>query len=191
MTEKQLCLASRSPRRIELMQRIGLEVFVCPTDVDENVTGTARQRVELLARRKALHVANGLSNALVIGADTLVSIGDQILGKPCDEQEAFQMLKSLCGNWHTVYTGVCVTDSDTGRILSCAESTRVHMQALTDQQIWSYIKSGEPMDKAGAYGIQEKGGSIVDRIEGDFYNVMGLPLVRVRNLLEKMGVSVF
>lgn len=188
--DRPLYLASASPRRIELVRQLGLHARVCPADVDESAEGNPGKRVLELARRKALHVAGQHQRGLVLGADTLVSIGRRVLGKPRDEEQAFEMLRALCGHWHRVYTGVCLADCQDGRVACAVESAMVHMLHLSDEEIFSYIRSGEPMDKAGAYGIQGLGGSIVDCIRGDYYAVMGLPLAKTRQLLGLMGVSV-
>ena len=188
---RTLYLASQSPRRVELMAQMGLSVVIQPANVDENAEGTPDKQVEELACRKALHVASLYEEGLVLAADTLVSIDGKVLGKPKDEEDALSMLKLLSGNWHTVYTGVCLVDCKSGKMQHFADAARVHMQKASDEELRAYIASGEPMDKAGAYGIQGLGGCLVDRIEGDYYTVMGLPLARTRLLLKEMGVSVF
>ena len=186
--DRPLYLASASPRRIELVRQLGLHARVCPADVDESAEGSPGKRVLELARRKALHVAGQHQRGLVLGADTLVSIGRRVLGKPRDEEQAFEMLRALCGHWHRVYTGVCLADCQDGRVACAVESAMVHMLHLSDEEVFSYIRSGEPMDKAGAYGIQGRGALLVEKIHGDFFNVMGLPVLRLSRMLLPLGV---
>jgi septum formation protein len=142
---------------------------------------------ERLARGKAAVIAAAEPDALVIGADTIVVIDDRILNKPADAAEALSMLRRLRGRMHQVHTAVCVMWGDT--VVSGVETARVRFRALTDAELLAYIATGEPMDKAGAYGIQGFGATIVDRIEGDFFAVMGLPLVRLIGLMRAAGVS--
>jgi septum formation protein len=143
--------------------------------------------VARLARGKAAAVAEADPDALVIGADTVVVIDDRILNKPVDPAEALSMLRRLRGRTHQVHTAVCITWG--GRVVSGVETVRVRFRAMTDAELLAYIATGEPMDKAGAYGIQGYGATIVDRIDGDFFAVMGLPLVRLVALLREVGVS--
>ena len=145
------------------------------------------QCVERLAREKAAVIAEADPDALVIGADTIVVIDDRILNKPADAAEALSMLRRLRGRTHQVHTAVCITWGD--RVVSGVETVRVRFRAMTDAELLAYIATGEPMDKAGAYGIQGYGATIVDRIEGDFFAVMGLPVVRLVALLREVGVS--
>jgi septum formation protein len=142
---------------------------------------------ERLARGKAAAIAVLEPDALVIGADTIVVIDDRILNKPTDAAEALSMLRRLRGRVHQVHTAVCVRWGDT--VVSGVETVRVRFRALTDAELFAYIATGEPMDKAGAYGIQGFGATIVDRIEGDFFAVMGLPLVRLVGLMRAAGVE--
>ncbi len=186
----QLYLASASPRRIELLGQMGIKCTVSPANVDEHAEGEPESVVRELARRKAAHVAAQHGQGLVLAADTIVYAEGRKLGKPRDMEDALRMLRLLSGKWHRVYTGVCLVDCRTGRTLDFADCARVHMQDLTQEEMRAYVSSGEPMDKAGAYGIQGLGGCLVDAIEGDFYTVMGLPLARTRLLLKEMGVNV-
>jgi septum formation protein len=143
--------------------------------------------VERLARGKAAAIAEADPDALVIGADTIVVIDDRILNKPADAAEALSMLRRLRGRTHQVHTAVCIAWGE--RVVSGIETVRVRFRAMTDAELLAYIATGEPMDKAGAYGIQGYGATIVDRIEGDFFAVMGLPVVRLVALLREVGVS--
>lgn len=185
-----LYLASGSPRRKELLTQLGVPFTIRTADVDETVLGSASQRVLELAQRKALAVAKELQgqDAFILGADTLVANENMIFGKPVDKEDAAAMLRTLSGSWHSVYTGVCLIRASDMQCSAFVQETRVHMVALSQAEITEYIQTGEPMDKAGAYGIQGFGGSLIDRIEGDYYTVMGLPLAQVRSLLCRAGI---
>lgn len=180
-----LILASGSPRRKEILDTMGLIYDVDVSDADECCTGTPEDMVLALSRRKAEAVAVRHRHALVLAADTLV-FGDAVLGKPKDEDEAQRMLASLSGRWHSVYTGVALMDTGSGRLLSRFDVTRVHVVPLSRAEIDAYVKTGEPLDKAGAYGIQGRGGMLIDRIEGSYSNVVGLPMALVRSMLMEM-----
>lgn len=182
-------LASQSPRRRDLLNLIGIAHTVRPADVDESPMPNEPPLavVERLARAKARRIAAAEANALVIGADTIVVIDDHILNKPADANDARRMLSTLQGRRHDVYTAVCVTLG--GREAAGVEDTGVWFRPLSDAEIDAYIATGEPMDKAGAYGIQGYGATIVERVEGDFFTVVGLPLVRLTRLLVEIGVT--
>ena len=177
-----LILASGSPRRKEILDTMGLEFSVDVSDADESFAGTPEEMVLELSRRKAQAVASRHSGAIILAADTLV-YGDEVLGKPHSAEEAKRMLAGLSGRWHSVYTGVTMIDTRSGKTLSRADVTRVHFVALTAQDIDAYVATGEPLDKAGAYGIQGRGGMFIDRIEGSYSNVVGLPMALVRSML--------
>ena len=179
----QLILASASPRRRELLGRMGYSFEICAPDVDEHVEGRAQDVVCTLAVRKARAAAAQFAQGVIIAADTLVSLDEKPLGKPVDEADAFAMLHALSNRSHMVYTGVCLRDAATGRESVEVIGTVVHFRALSDQQIWDYIRTGEPMDKAGAYGIQGGAGAFVDRLDGPFENVMGFPVDDVERML--------
>jgi len=177
-------LASASPRRKQLMAQIGIACEIIESNVDETAIGAAKSQVEELALRKACAVCGKVAGeAVVIAADTLVALDDEVLGKPTDRAEAFAMLSALAGRRHTVYTGVAVVKLDAAgaavRTISFVEATDVFFRPLTDDEINAYIDTGEPFDKAGAYGAQERGGTLVSRIEGDYFAVVGLPLARL------------
>jgi septum formation protein len=181
-------LASASPRRHQLLKMIGLEHQVIPANVDENVESdmNAVQTAEHLAQIKGHHVASSHPGNLIISADTIVVTDQGILGKPVDEQHAFEMLRYLSGRTHTVITGVALAVSKNGTLQNeiFHESTLVTFDHLSDNEILAYIKTGSPFDKAGSYGIQDDLGSLfVKRIEGDYYNVVGLP---VQHLYRKL-----
>ncbi len=169
-------LASASPRRKELLTLAGIEYEVIVSQCEETLPDgiTPDKAVEELARQKAEDVFSRNSDAMVIAADTVVALGNTILGKPKDEADAFNMLSSLSGRRHTVFTGVCIKTKEKTDIFHVA--TEVEFYDLTEKEIRNYIATKEPMDKAGAYGIQGKGFVLVKGIHGDYFNVVGLPL---------------
>ena len=181
-----LILASGSPRRRELLELMGLTYTVETRDVDENVSGRPSESVMEISRRKAAAVAARHSDSIIIAADTLV-FADGALGKPHTPERAKEMLRSLAGNWHHVYTGITVINTRSGRILRNVDKTRVHLVPMTEQEIDAYVATGEPLDKAGAYGIQGMGGMFVDRIDGSYSNVVGLPMSMLRIMLAQVG----
>lgn len=180
-------LASKSPRRQELLKMFA-DFAVTALDTDESVAPGAspEDTVLELALRKARAVSRLYPEDVIIGADTVVTLGNRILGKPAGREEAREMLRSLSGTSHTVHTGVAVLAPD--RMETMAEATRVVFYPLTDFQIDEYLDTDEPYDKAGAYAIQGKGALLVKEIHGDFYNVMGLPVSRLSRLLRDMLV---
>ncbi len=184
----RLVLASQSPRRRELLTLVGLAHEVRPADVDETPHADEQPvpHAERLARAKAETLAARERDAVVVAADTIVVIDGLILGKPTDADDARAMLRRLAGRTHTVFTAVAVARA--GRTVSGVEEVRVTFRALDDVEIAAYVATGEPMDKAGSYGIQGFGATIVERIEGDYFAVMGLPLVRLVGLLGEVGL---
>ena len=180
---KPIILASGSPRRRELLTRMGYTFETCSPDVDEHVTGHARNIVHTLARRKAHAAAAHYAQGVIIASDTLVSLDGAPLGKPEDTDEARRMLRALSGRVHEVFTGVCLLDAQTGREETAVARTGVAFRDLSDQEIDAYIATGEPMDKAGAYAIQGGAGAFVRRLDGSFENVMGFPVDEVREML--------
>ena len=184
----RIILASASPRRRELLALIGIPHEVIPADVDESVRDgeAAGAYCDRLAREKASQVAGRHPDAIVIGADTTVVVDGDILGKPADAREAAAMLRRLSGRAHTVFTAVAVVRG--GRAESGVERVGVTFRALDDGEIDEYVATREPLDKAGAYGIQGFGATIVERIEGDYFAVMGLALGRLVQLLARAGV---
>ena len=184
-----LILASGSPRRKELLSTMGLTYTVDVSDVDEHTTGAPDQMVIELSGRKARAVAQRYDRALVLAADTLVYGGDCFLVKPESPEHAVQMLKALSGKWHEVYTGLTLIDTLTGRCIQKADCTRVHFVELTDEEISAYVATKEPLDKAGAYGIQGIAGMFIDRIEGSYSNVVGLPMALVRSMLKEISAA--
>lgn len=202
-----IILASASPRRKELLSQIGADFKVITSDVEEVVTKTIPSEVVMeLALQKALDVANKLNtqnltennftSKLVIGADTIVAVDNTILGKPKDKEDAFQMIKSIEGRAHQVYTGVAIVETSAIPGLPASElavfydSTDVEVYAMTNSQIVEYINTNEPYDKAGAYGIQGLFGKFVKGIKGDYNNVVGLPVAKIYQELKKMGIDI-
>ena len=188
-----LILASKSPRRRELLAQMGLTDFEIHPAVGEELAEpglTPPELVQALALHKAREVAEKFAQPgdLVIGADTIVVLDDQVLGKPHDEAHALEMLTALAGREHHVYTGVAVLQD--GRELAQVEDTAVWFRDASQAELNRYIATGEPMDKAGAYGNQGRGGLLVSRIEGDYTNVVGLPIVRLAGMLAQFGVTV-
>ena len=188
----RLVLASASPRRCEILKNAGYSFEICPADIDENITENLKPSgvVGTLSKQKAKAVFEKIENkqdVAVLGSDTIVALNGQILGKPKNEEEAFSMLRQLSGKTHEVYTGVCiVTSSCTQSFFDC---TAVEFQGLSDDQIRAYISTGEPMDKAGAYGIQGKGCVLIKGINGDFFSVMGLPIAKTAKMLKDIGIQ--
>ena len=182
----EIILASGSPRRRELLSQAGIDYIVKPADIDENTKETLPSKVvEDLSKSKAIAVSKVNPGRVVLAADTVVAFDNRILGKPKDEEDAFEMLSALSGRTHQVYTGVTIID-ETGNVNTFSECTDVEMYENSPELIRSYIASKEPMDKAGAYGIQGLGAILVKSISGDYNNVVGLPLAKVyRELYNK------
>jgi len=179
-------LASSSPRRRELLSRVGLDIEVIPSGAEEILDQELPPEIlvqELALLKAAWVAAKQRSGCIVLGADTVVAIDGVVLGKPQDAEEARRMLERLSGNTHEVYTGICVIDTTDSKSVTAYERTEVKFKELTELEIEAYIESGEPLDKAGAYGIQEKGALLIEGICGDYFNVVGLPLNRLYSLL--------
>lgn len=186
----KIVLASQSPRRKELLGRMGLEFVTQASKIDESAFDglEARELVATLSREKAQWIARQLDGeTLVIGADTVVVRDGAALGKPKDAEDAMAMLLSLSGRDHQVCTGVTVCRGD--RVLTQVEETQVTFRDLTEAEVRQYVSTGEPMDKAGAYGIQGLGGLLVEGIRGDYSNVVGLPVCRLGQMLKDFGVD--
>jgi septum formation protein len=178
-----LILASSSPRRAKLLKDAGLDFIVVPSHLEEFVDEKYKpaELVLELAKQKALCVAAKYPDDIIIGADTIVVFEDQVLGKPRDEEDAYRMLRLLSNDRHVVYTAVALVKGD--QVKSFVSESEVWMKNLSDLEIKNYIKTGEPMDKAGAYAIQGEGGQLVDHYKGDFFTIVGLPL---KELLEQL-----
>ena len=189
---KTIILASASPRRKELLEKIGLEFEVEPGDYEEDI-GSGIEPHELaqkISLKKAEVVASKRKNALVIAADTFIVCGGKILGKPHTEDEARKMLETINGRAHSVVTGFSIIDTGKNKTLSKSVETRVYVRKLTPAEIDAYVMSKEPLDKAGAYAIQGLGAVIVEKIEGDYFNVIGLPLSMLTEALKEFGVNI-
>ena len=195
-----LVLASSSPRRQELIAKLGLPVIVRPSDADETTPAgwSPATIVEELSVRKAKAVAEAADPSelkgsapltIVVGSDTIVALDGEAMGKPKDKADAEAMLARLQGRSHEVYTGVTLLEINAGRAVTRHNVTKVRMRPLTAEQIRRYVETGEPMDKAGAYGIQGGGALLVEGIDGDFYSVMGLPVSLVAEMLEPFGIA--
>lgn len=186
-------LASRSPRRRELVRALDLDVRFMdpPGDETARVPGeTARCFVVRQSVRKAIEAADGFTDdTVVIGADTTVSLDERLMGKPANEDEASEMLRALRGREHTVFTGVTVVEATSVRKMSGSKATTVHMRAYSDEEIAAYVASGEPMDKAGAYAVQDRSFQPAAEIVGCYLNVVGLPICEVVRLLSDVGVQ--
>ena len=201
MTEKTIILGSASPRRRELLAQIGAEFEVRVSNKEEVYhSNVPEEIVKELALMKAENVAEELAeenpagavkSTVVIGADTIVVLDGEILGKPADEADAVRMLNGLQGRRHDVYTGVAVLDYDENgekRVYNYPVGTAVYVNEMTEEEIRAYVETKDPLDKAGAYGIQGRFAAHIDRIEGDYYNVVGLPVSRVYRTLRELGV---
>ncbi|MBQ9886218.1 MAG: septum formation protein Maf [Lachnospiraceae bacterium] len=213
----KIILASGSPRRKELLSQIGIEYDVVVSNIEEYTDETEPDKiVEALSRQKALATAEGCDNAqkepataegcdnaqkalataedcddtrIILGADTVVSVDGIILGKPSSKEDAYRMLKLISGRNHEVYTGVTLVkkSGEDRKIITFSEKTLVYVKEMTDEEIWNYIESGEPMDKAGAYGIQGRFAAFVEGIDGDYNNIVGLPVSRVYDMLKRLN----
>lgn len=191
---RKIILASRSKARQKLLRQIGLKFRVASADVKESSSlkgGSCSALVIDNAVRKARAAAEGLDNGIVIAADTVVLVGRRIIGKPRTMADAVRSLKTLSKNPQWVYTGIAVYDIDRKRMLSDFEKTKVYMYPLNDLQIKRYFRKISPFDKAGSFDVQGPGSIFIDRIEGCFYNVVGLPLAKLGVLLRKVGVGIF
>jgi len=189
---KKIILASASPRRKDLLKQIGLDFQVMASNLEEDLTAdlAPERLVQELAGRKAREVAGKIVEGIIIAADTVVVSKGKIMGKPVDTRDAHDMLRELSGSMHEVITGVAIIDMPSGRETLFHETTKVNFKDLTASEIQGYIKSGEPLDKAGAYAIQGLGAILVAGIDGCYSNVVGLPLAKLAGELKKFGISV-
>jgi septum formation protein len=189
---KTIILASASPRRKEILEKTGLRFTVDASGHEEVVHAvmSPRQYVRRLSREKAEMAAKKYRDAIIIAADTVVVVNGTILGKPCNAEEAKKMLRTLNGKAHTVITGFTVLGPETRRKVSRSVETTVYFKRMTLEEIDTYIRTGEPLDKAGGYAIQGLGAVFIKKIDGDYFNVMGLPLCALVDALKKFGISV-
>lgn len=184
----KIYLASRSPRRAELLKRVGVEFSVISPEVDENVSGRPSDMVMTLARRKAKAGTKLVSDGFVLAADTLVFLDGEPLGKPKDAQDARRMLSRLSGCSHQVMTGMCLRNVVTGEEFVRCDGAVITFDEMSVPEIEEYVASGEPLDKAGAYGIQGLGGQYILSVAGDYYATVGLSLVGLRQLFKDAGI---
>jgi len=191
--QKKIVLASLSPRRSDLLRQIGLSFSVLPANVNERIIPGEQPEVHVLrlAREKALVAARRSGTGIIIAADTVVVIDDAVLGKPADRNDAIRMLTLLSGTAHRVITGLCVMDAGTRNSRERTSTTKVWFRRLSRDEIVAYANSGEPLDKAGAYGIQGRGALLIDRIEGCYFNVVGLPLSVLGQCLADLHVPLW
>lgn len=189
--ELRIILASASPRRADLLKQIGVEFDIAPSEVGElpHPDEAPADYITRIARAKVITVARKRESGLVIGADTVVVLDGHLLGKPNDEADASRMLRQLSGKWHAVMTGVALFDVATRGEVADYDKTLVKFAQLTDTEIEWYISTGEPMDKAGAYGVQGRAGLFVEEIAGNYCNVVGLPIPLVYRLARRLGYS--
>ena len=192
MADKKIILASSSDRRKELLRRLGINYTAMPSKIKEDDFDYEHPNklVEELSLAKASNVAKVVENALIIAADTVVVYENKILGKPEDEEDAFRMLKMLQNNVHEVFTGLAVISADDEMHYLDHDRTEVYMRKVDKEEIERYIKTGEPMDKAGAYGIQGKGGIFVKKINGSYFTVMGLPIHKLSMALKSFSIEI-
>ena len=189
----KIILASASPRRSQLLKQVGADFEVVTSDVEENVDPKVppSEVVQALAYAKASDVACRINDraCIIIGADTIVVYNHDILGKPQHERHAYEMLRMLSGTKHEVFTGFAIIDKDTGKAIKQYQKTLVTFRHIEDKEIMAYIKTGEPMDKAGAYGIQEIGSLFIESIQGDYFTVVGLPMMKLyMTLKDEFGI---
>ena len=189
----RIILASASPRRADLLKQIGLEFELVPSNIGErpHPDEAPADYITRIARAKVIAAARHREEGLVLGADTVVVLDGQLLGKPEDEPTARRILGQLSGKWHAVMTGVALYDIESRREVADYDKTLVKFAQMTDTEIEWYLSTGEPMDKAGAYGIQGLGGLFVEEIAGNYYNVVGLPIPLVYRLARRLGYSFF
>jgi len=188
---KKLILASASKRRYDILKNVGYDFDVIVSDFDEDSVDepTPHELVIKLSRLKALAVlSDACAGSVVLASDTVVELDGAILGKPKDKNDAYRMLRSLSAKTHNVYTGVCIIEAESGSEISFYEKCVVHMSFISDEEIYKYIETAQPMDKAGSYGIQGAGALFVSGIEGDYFAVCGLPVSRVYKSLKEFGV---
>jgi len=189
---QKIVLASASPRRKELLEKTGLRFDVDPVETDENMESgkNPHEIVRKISLQKALSVSGRHKDTVIIAADTIGFLNGQIIGKPHNSDEAKKILQLLSGKSHTVITGFTIIDSANNKTVSRSVETKVFIKKLSQQEIDAYLSTGEPLDKAGAYGIQGLGSVIVEKIEGDYYNVVGLPLNALSEALKAFGINI-
>lgn len=190
---RQIILASTSPRRKALLEQIGLSAKIVPSNFAEKLNPRLKppRQVELLAEGKAKAVAQDYADAVIIAADTVIVMNDEIISKPASEETAKANFRRYSGKCHSVITGFCIIDTATKKSVTKSVETRVCFKKLTQKEIDGYVASGEPMDMAGGYAIQGKAASLIERIEGDYFNVVGMPLTALVEELKRFGITIW
>jgi septum formation protein len=195
MAKQKIILATTSPRRHGLAQTMGLDFEISPSNYEEDMPKnkhlTPKQMTELFAYGKAFDVAKKHKEGIVIGVDTIVVFKGKKLGKPKNDEDAFKMLKSFSGKEQDVISGVCLIDCKTKKVIKDSEITKVYFKKMSDNEIKSYLKTGEHRDKAGGYGIQDLSSIFIKKINGCYFNVMGFPIYNIYKNLQKLGVNIF
>lgn len=188
---RKIVLASSSPRRKELLDQINLTYIIDPSkyEEDNSMDVQPEELVKIFSQMKAREVAQRHENAVIIGADTIVVLGDKVLGKPKHTQDAKHMLQSLSNNYHDVLTGITLIDTTEEKEISSVVKTRIAFRELSSEEINYYVETHNPIDKAGAYGIQEFSALFAERIEGDYFNIVGLPLYKLSLNLKQLGIN--
>lgn len=188
---RKIILASKSPRRKRLLENIGLQFKIVPSNINENIASSSpREYAENLSLRKARKVAQKYKDAIIIGADSIVVFKGEIIGKPSSVRNAREILRKLSGKKHLVITGFTVLDSKTNKSETKSVLSKVVFKKLTEKEINEYVKSREPMGKAGAYAVQERASVFIKKIEGDFFNIVGLPVFSLCRVLQKFGINI-
>lgn len=189
---RNIILASASPRRKKLLKQLGIEFTIDASNIDEKLNPRYRPRkqIESLSLQKAQAVAPNYDDAVIIAADTMVALGDEMLGKPKDKKEAARMLRKLSGTQHVIITAFTVIDSKTKKVVTKSVETKVFFKKLSPKEIRQYIETKEPIDKAGAYAIQEKGALFIEKIEGDYFGAVGLPLFLLGKELKRFDIEI-
>jgi septum formation protein len=189
---RQIILASKSPRRKQLLKNIGLNFKVVPSNINEDLIhiSSPKKYAEILSLQKAKKVAEKFKDAIIIGADSIVILKGEIIGKPSSLKNAKEILRKLSGQRHMVITGFTVLDSKINKSITNSVLSYVTFKKLSEEEINDYVKTGELMDKAGAYAIQEKAGVFIEKIEGDFFNVVGLPIFALCKILQEFDINI-
>ena len=189
---KQIILASKSPRRKALLEQIGLKFTVDVSDIDESkyLHSNPESLAKSLSIAKAEKIAEKYKDAIIIAADTVVILNKEIIGKPKDKKDAVKMLRKLSGKTHVIITGFTILDTKTKKEITEFVQSKVRFKKMTGKEIDQYVKTGEPLEKAGCYGIQDKGAIFIEEVKGDFFNVVGLPIFALSQNLKKFGVDI-
>ncbi|MCX6723436.1 MAG: Maf family protein [Candidatus Staskawiczbacteria bacterium] len=189
---KKIILASASDRRKHILEQVGLEFEVDPSSYEEDMSleMEPRKLAEFLSLEKAKDVAKKHKNAIIISGDTFCVFNNKIIGKPYTTEKAKETLRDFSGKSHTVVTGFSIIDTESGKQISKSIETKVYFKNLSEEEIDAYIATGEPLEKAGAYGIQHRGALFVEKIEGDFYNIVGMPILPISEELKNFGINI-